>query len=287
MAECRACNVCDNPGTPDTSPESARIASNVRRFHKESFTVWRCANCCSLHSMEDADLDHYYKGYLFQSQHLDFHTRLGYRNRLKLLRKHGLTRESRVLDYGCGNGLFVQFLRGQGYAHVAGFDAYAPQYQDRGVLDQTFDLIVSFDVIEHVEQPRDFVTELAGRLRAGGLLVIGTPNAQRLSLSFPMALELHQPYHRHILSQQALLGLGTRCGLTTVEVVTRHWLDTLVPTANSRFLWEYVYRAGGLVDAGLEGPRLGMIARSPRLWFFALAGYFVPARGNMIAVFRK
>jgi hypothetical protein len=75
--------------------------------------------------------------------------------------------------------------------------------------------------------------------------------------------------------------------LTRVEVVTRHWLDTLIPTANSRFLWEYVYRAGGLVDAGLEGPRLGMIARSPRLWLFALAGYVVPARGNMIAVFRK
>jgi len=287
MPDCTVCNVCDCPGTLEDSPETARVASNVRRFHEDEFTVWRCANCGSLHRLEDVDLQYYYQDYFLQQHRLDFFTRRGYGNRLRMLRKHGLAREASILDFGCGRGVFVSFLRKRGYQHVEGFDAFVPQYADPSVLDKPYEAIVSFDVIEHVEQPRDFFTQLSHQLSDGGLLVVSTPNADFLPLSFPQAMELHQPYHQHILSERALLSLGQQHGLKAVEVRRRYWLDTLVPAVNTRFVWEYVYRAGGLVDVSMEPPRIGMVLATPRLWFYAMAGYFFPPRGNMLFFFRR
>lgn len=114
MPDCSVCNVCDCPGTLANSPETARVASNVRKFQQDEFTVWRCANCGSLHRLEDADLEYYYQDYFLQQHQLDFFTRRGYGNRLRLLRKHGLARDASILDYGCGRGVFVSFLRQRG-----------------------------------------------------------------------------------------------------------------------------------------------------------------------------
>lgn len=285
--ECTVCNVCDCPGTLESSPETGRVASNMRKFHQDEFTVWRCANCGSLHRQEAVDLDYYYKDYFLQQQKLDFFARLGYGNRLKMLRKHGLTRDSSILDFGCGRGVFVSFLRQRGYPNVEGFDPFDSEYDDPSVLDKPYDVIVSFDVIEHVDQPRDFFSQLTRQLSDDGLLVVSTPNADYLPLSFPQAMRLHQPFHQHILSERALLDLGQQHGLRAVEVRRRFWLDTLVPAGNARFVREYVYRAGGLVDVTMEPPRVGMVLASPRLWFFAIAGYFFPERTNMLIFFRR
>jgi 2-polyprenyl-6-hydroxyphenyl methylase/3-demethylubiquinone-9 3-methyltransferase len=48
-------------------------------------------------------------------------------------------------------------------------------------LEGEFDLITCMEVIEHVAEPKAFVTALARRLAPGGLLIMSTPNATRLS----------------------------------------------------------------------------------------------------------
>ena len=287
MPDCIVCNVCDRPGAKESSPETARIPSNVRKFQNEEFTVWRCANCRSLHSLEDVDLDHYYEDYIMAGAKLNFHSRLGCANRLRMLLKHGVTRQAKILDYGCGSGVFLQYLEQRGYTQGSGYDVYIPRFSDPGVMEQTYDAIVSFDVIEHVAEPREFMATLAARLNPGGLLVVGTPNAEKLSLAKRMTVELHQPFHRHILSERALVALGEREGLASLEVRRRNWLDTLVPTVNSRFVWEYIYKSGGIVDVMLDPPRVGMVLASPRLCFFSWAGYFFPDPGSMFVIFRR
>ena len=47
--------------------------------------------------------------------------------------------------------------------------------------DASFDAVVSFQVIEHLQRPREFVSECARVLRPGGLLLLSTPN--RLTFS--------------------------------------------------------------------------------------------------------
>lgn len=103
-----------------------------------------------------------------------------------------------ALDVGCGAGLLAEPLARLG-ARVTGIDA-SPElvkvaldhaiasgleidYRsgEVGELEGEFDLITCMEVIEHVADPSAFVAALAGRLAAGGLLILSTPNATGLS----------------------------------------------------------------------------------------------------------
>jgi len=287
MANCTRCNLCDKPGTFAEATDVAQVPCNVRRFQHELFTVWRCTNCASLHSKEDAELARYYRDYPLQQQQLDPVLRVAYGNRLRLLKKRGLSRTSSMLDFGCGSGTFVEFLRQHGYGRVSGYDAYVEKYADSSLLSQRFDIVVSYDVVEHADDPRACLAVLGRLLDVGGLLVIGTPNADHVSLKQLTAPELHQPYHRHVLSERALTDIVTDYGFEAEHVYRRLYIDSLYPALNTRFVWEYSDALGGLLDPLLEPPRPSVVLRSPKLLFYALFGYFFPTRGNILISFRK
>lgn len=291
MASCVECNLCDEPGTlagvAQAGAEVGAVPCNVREFSRDLFTLWRCTSCGSLHCAEDADLDRYYARYPLKTQKLTFNDRIGYRNRLRLIQKQGLTSSARVLDYGCGAGLFVGFLREQGVENANGYDPFVPEYSDQRLLDQQYDAVVSYDVIEHADDPRAFLQSLVRLVKPGGLLVIGTPNAENVSVSRKGDPSLHVPYHRHILSERVLLALGKEAGCEPSQVYERSFYDSLYPTVNSRFMWRYIEKTGGMLDAAVEPPRTDVVLRSPDLLFFAFFGYFFPLGDNIVVSFRK
>ena len=287
MARCTECTLCAKPGAMAGSAEVVRVPCNVRKFHDQVFTLWRCTGCGSLHCEEDADFAQFYAGYPLTRQTLGFGERVGYRNRLRLLEKQGLRRSHSILDYGCGVGLFVRYLRENGFERASGYDAFVPEFSDRRTLQGSYDAVVSYDVIEHDDDVRGCMRLLSGLVRPDGLLAIGTPNADRVPTGRLGDPNLHVPYHRHILSERALLGLGRENGMLPAHVHLRSFYDSLIPTVNSRFLWRYLDRAGGLLDTAVEPPKVGLVLRSPELLFLAFFGYFMPLGDNMLVTFRK
>jgi 2-polyprenyl-3-methyl-5-hydroxy-6-metoxy-1,4-benzoquinol methylase len=263
-----------------------RVPCNVRQFKDHIFTLWRCTGCGSLHCLEDADLPLYYAEYPLKKQRVTFSERIGYGNRLKLMQRQGVRRTDRILDYGCGAGLYVGFLRQKGCRHVFGYDPFVPAYADPEMIQSSYDAVVSYDVIEHEDNPAAFLRSLRGLVRPGGLVVVGTPNADRISATRRGDPNLHVPYHRHILAEGVLLELARKQGMEPVHIYRRSFYDSLVPTVNSRFMWRYIRDSGGLLDAAVEPPNVGLVLRSPRMVVTALVGYFVPRHDYMLVSFR-
>lgn len=269
--------------------ERQRVRSNVREFATRRFTVWRCPGCASLHCAEPIDFDLYYARYPLKRQRLALPLRLAYANRLAQLRSCKVNRAQSVLDYGCGQGHFVKVLRENGFADVHGYDAFTADYADPHTLARSYDVITAQDVIEHDDDPVALVRRLGAMVTQGGVLAIGTPDAAGIDLAEPErhSMALHQPYHRHIASRQALLALGRDAGLDVLQVATRFYGDTPVPGVNTRFLMSYVAATGNVIDAAFEPLDVGALLQSPRTLWAAIAGYFSPPPGTLSVVFRK
>ena len=99
---------------------------------------------------------------------------------------------ARVLDVACGAGFGLEMLRAAG-AYPLGVDLQPAALAEarraapgaaliRGdgmrlpLPDQTVDLVVSFETIEHVSDAAALLAELRRVLRPGGCLVLSTPN---------------------------------------------------------------------------------------------------------------
>jgi len=102
-----------------------------------------------------------------------------------------LPEESSVIDIGCGSGLLVDLLDRAGY-YVVGLDWSAPaieyanrHYRGRYLLanveqgldiGRKFDCVVASHILEHLENPHDFLQSVKGIMEPDGYLVIAVPN---------------------------------------------------------------------------------------------------------------
>jgi 2-polyprenyl-3-methyl-5-hydroxy-6-metoxy-1,4-benzoquinol methylase len=259
------CNVCGH--TASEPIERGEVRSNVRKFASERFALWRCPQCKSIHARDEVDLAHYYADYPFHKlggKELDWMLRAMYRNLLGRLQKAGVTKESSVLDFGCGSGKFLSLLSEEGYSDIDGYDEYSERYADRKALARSYDCVMAQDVIEHVPEPLDLVKTLHALTKPGGVIMIGTPNADSIDLAEPEARvhTLHQPYHRHMLSTRALHELGQDLGWQLIAYYPNMYANTRVPFVNNAFVDHYFRCFDNNCDLVLEGIK----ANSWKLW---------------------
>ena len=118
----------------------------------------------------------------------------------------------RLLDLGCGHGAGFLVLRGvcQEYVGVDvdssaiewaqgcfGNDSCKPTFVTADELRQNarlrnFDVVTSFETIEHVWNPRAHIEQARTLLRPGGILLLSTPNG---TLSSHRKERFRTPYH--------------------------------------------------------------------------------------------
>ncbi len=272
------CVLCHEPIDPARPACFGRVCGNVRPWLDCEFPLWQCPKCRTIHSLEPVDYAEIYARYPLNQRRLDVFARGTLGNLLKRLERHGLHKTDRILDYGCGNGLLVEFLRGRGYRNVSGWDPYVPGWQDRP--DGPFDWVIANDVIEHVDDPRALVRDCLSLLGPGGRLYLGTADAggvTDMADLTPHVMRLHQPYHRIILTQEGLLRLGEELGLEKIAAWRRSYMDRLAPFSNYRFLNEFNKAHGHNMNRALSPAGGRVMLTRPSLWFWAFFGYFFPS----------
>ncbi|HWL92251.1 MAG TPA: class I SAM-dependent methyltransferase [Phycisphaerae bacterium] len=284
------CNVCNHRLDPDDALVS--FPCHVRAFLGQSFRLWRCPGCRTIHCLDVVDLDLYYSKYPFAAAKLDLLWRIFYINLARRFKRVGLQKSSKLLDYGCANALFGQALRQRGYTGYFGYDPYRPKdgLGDPAILDNgPFDYILLQDVIEHVEDPRALLKEMDVHLAAGGHILVGTPNADRIDLARPDTFknEVHAPYHLHIYTREALERFGREFGWTPVAFYDRSYHDRPWFGMNTRAAKVYQGLTDGTFDAFFDPFHTGRALCSPRFWFYAIFGYWLSYRSDMSIMFRK
>jgi 2-polyprenyl-3-methyl-5-hydroxy-6-metoxy-1,4-benzoquinol methylase len=144
----------------------------------------------------------------------------------------------RVLDAGCGTGYGSEMLRDAGAASIAGFDLAEEAVRRTSARlgdgadvrladihalpfdDASFDLVVCFEVLEHVTEQEAAIAELRRVLAPDGVLVISSPN--------PLVYPAGNPHHVHELEPSALREL-VAARFANVETWAQHvWLASAV-----------------------------------------------------------
>lgn len=159
-----------------------------------------------------------------------------------------------VLDLGCGNGALLAEIRQYGSWSLRGVEISSSgvEFARRQGLDVTllepgsklekhlppesFDLVISVEVIEHVFDPRTFLGGVLSILRPGGLLLLTTP------------------YHGYL--KNLCIALAGRCD--------SHY-DPLWDGGHIKF-WSRRTLTAALVETGFTCIRFAGAGRAPYLW---------------------
>lgn len=282
------CKICGYTTHMPTPSDLGRVRGNTTRFMNFQHRLWKCPKCSSIHNVDAVDFSDIYKDYPLNNRRLDVFARGTLGNLLKRLQRAGLKKEYSILDYGCGNGVLLQYLREQGYQDLSGYDPYVEAFQ-RLPSSRRFDCVVANDVIEHVPDPRATVHECASLVKPGGLLYLGTTDSGPVDMGDlePHIMRLHQPFHRVLITQESLKELALSTGFELVETYRRSYMDTLMPFSNYRFLDEFSKALGHNLDAALDPSAGRVFLRKPGLLFYGLFGYFFPSAYEPAVVLRR
>ncbi|MGD1910228.1 MAG: class I SAM-dependent methyltransferase [Rivularia sp. (in: cyanobacteria)] len=288
------CVICDYQIDESDESNFSKFNSNVRAFQQEEFKVWRCPNCHTIHNLDIVDIAPYYEQYPIGNSRLTWVMRLSYWNLSRQLIKHGFSKTHSLLDYGCANGLFVQYLQQRGFTNCHGYDPYALSdgFGNDAILQQApFDYILLQDVIEHVEDPRELLSKLDGLLAPGGYILIGTPNAANLDLTKPHLSDfyncVHAPYHFHIYTPEVLEYLGNCQDWKAVDFFERAYHDTPWLGVNARAWNQYQRLSDGSLDVIHEPIELKKALTSYKVIFYGFFGYWLSYHTEMSIMFRK
>jgi SAM-dependent methyltransferase len=201
-----------------------------------------------------------------------------------------------ILDAGCGSGRNMVELAAHGTVtgiELAETSVEAARRRDVGEVvagsldtlpfpDSSFDLAVTLDVIEHLDDDRKALRELRRVVRPGGYLLVTVPAYQWLWSNHDVV-----NHHRRRYTRRTLLAAAHASGWTPLR--TTHFNALLLPAAIAHRGLERVRRPAGEPQSDLQAtpPWLNSVLERPLHAEARLIrrGRRIPAGLSLLAVF--
>lgn len=218
-----------------------------RYGYPDSFNIWKCTDC-DFYFLENnlgkKDIENLYTNY-YPRKDFDFRFLqpakkyipiLGWFFRSKSRAYIWIPKNKRILDIGCGTGETLLYHKKRG-CEVYGIDPdsnlkiLSEMYNlniHTGIFDSSiyqknfFDYITMDQVIEHVNDPVHFLSEVKKILKQDGKIIISTPNSFGFGafLFGKKWLNWHVPYHVNFFSKKSLIILLSKSGFKLEKIKT-------------------------------------------------------------------
>lgn len=254
------------------------LKTNQEDFH-QTFKVVKCKACASVYVSPAPDLaaikDYYERckcnkmlAELTRSRSKKFNVDDRIKSIDKIVQQSG-KQKLKVLEVGCSSGFFLQGLRDYlkiNFSQIdfqlygIDIDCDAIQKSVDHSLDLscdsaeslcqrqinevgTYDLIVHYELIEHLFNPYDFMQAVKSLLKPGGYSIFTTPNAlgaENLASNYNtrrlLAHAIFPPMHLNAFSVQNISLFSYKLGFEVMEITTPGKLDIDMICKNRQFL---------------------------------------------------
>lgn len=225
-------------------------------FSKHGFSYEICDKCETLYQSPRPPLEHFNKFYI-ESESSKYWAQIFYPSvadirREKVFKKRVSDLQSlcicqglevnKLIDVGAGYGVFLEEWLKNGPAtevlaiepsyHLAQIcrDKQIPVAES--ILEEVTgsyaaDLVTSFEVLEHVFDPLDFLKKMAALVRPGGYVFISTLGVDGFDIQilWEKSKQISPPHHINFLSTKGFLELFKRAGLENIQISTPGLLD--------------------------------------------------------------
>lgn len=230
----RVCPICDG----DRSEFLREINMKVpKEYHlPERYNVVSCVNCGLVYadtSATEEDYDWFYSNCNFYGDDSKDDNKYRYEITKDFLEEY-VNLDSRMLNFGAGNGRFEVALKENGYFNIVGTDpslesvnrlknagikAYVRNIYSDVSYDEIekYDCVFLFEVAEHLLHPQKGIQSVKKMLKKNGVFIISVPDYSQIEddrSSIPNYFNLE---HINYFSEQSLDNLMGKFGMKRVE----------------------------------------------------------------------
>jgi len=240
------CCVCE---TDDANPIGVGEDFEYRTS-SDTFLAMQCNSCGLVYLNPRPDVSGFETIYpptyhAFDFSEKDFGIVYKIRSRLEAKRLlswcKDLPDDAQILDVGCGDGFHLNLLKKYGkkswtlegvdfdkravaMAEKSGLKVHLGSVETLDLPENTFDLALMIQTIEHLEKPFEILAAIKSVLKTGGKLVIVTDNTD--SLDFKLFKNgywggYHFPRHWNLFNQNSLTKLAGKIGFEVADLTTQ------------------------------------------------------------------
>ena len=232
-----------------TCPICSRAVAQSPIEHGRDYVIYRCSYCAGDFAHTELSID-YGEEYRRDESPLQLSSKLQAsltpeeqvrEAQLRMNLKHALeflkasSAKGKLLDVGCGVGTFAKLAEELGlevYALDPAEEAIRYARENFGLKNavagsircipptwRNFDFITAFEVLEHLQQPRELAKKIHELLAAGGYFIMSVPNRDRLNVKLRRReISDYPPNHLTRWSKDTLNLFLNDLGFTNVAI---------------------------------------------------------------------
>jgi len=220
-----------------TIVQNLSINKRIALTQKESLYIYQC-QCCDLIQLANRPV-HYYKSVIRSAGFSDDMKSMRFRQIKQFQKKYKLSKDANVIEIGSGNGEYLKII-GRVFQNAMGLEYGAKKIKkpttesvikgfinsvDYRISSYQYDAFFTFNFLEHIQDPRKFLTGLRNNLNKNSVGIIEVPNFDHM-----ISNGIHYDYTReHLMyfTESTLKKMLTLCGFECIKM-EKIWQDHIL-----------------------------------------------------------